>query len=164
MTMHVLARTAIRWLGSRPSFTSYQLCLWAPLTLTFPLRERQYLDHRTGYSNCHQQSFSSLLVSCLEPPDPFQYFQHPSHNPLVAPTPGLTEFGAGHGHSSGRRPDAHSSSPSAHRWCRWHCRGSQDWASRLQEEVLRGQRIWHSCTPPPHPPPLFPGIHTPQGL
>lgn len=87
-----------------------------------------------------------------------EYVQPPSHSPLAAPSPGLTGFGAGRCHSIGRRPDAHSSGPSGHRWCRWRCRGSQGWASRLEEEVLRGHRPG-----PPVPPPLIPGIHTPQG-
>lgn len=59
--------------------------------------------------------------------------------PPSSPYPGLTGFEAGRGHSSGRRPDAHNSGPSTHRWCQWHCRGSRGWASRLEEEVFRGQ-------------------------
>lgn len=52
----------------------------------------------------------------------------------------LTGFVAGHDHSRGRRLVARSSGPSAHRWYRWHYHGSQDWASRLGKERLRGQQ------------------------
>lgn len=99
---------------------------------------------------------SSLLVFCL---GLLTYFQAPSRGPLAVPIPGLTGFGAGHCHSSGTRPDAHSSRPSAHRWCRWHCRGSQGWASRLKEEMLRGQHALH-----PHLYPLNPWHTHPSGL
>lgn len=54
------------------------------------------------------------------------------------PTLVLTVFGAGHGHNSDKRLATHSSGPSAHRWYRWHCHGSQGWASRLRKERLRG--------------------------
>lgn len=100
---------------------------------------------------------SSLLLSYL---GPRSYFHQPSHRALAVPTPGLTGFGAGRGHSSGRRPDAHSSGPSARRSCRWRCRGTPGWASRLQEEVVRGQRgpaFLH------YPPPCSLADTTPQG-
>lgn len=99
------------------------------------------------------------LSSLLSYLGPQEYFQQPSRRALAAPTPGLTGFGASRGHSSGTRPDAHSSGPSAHRSCQWHCRGSQGWASRLKEKVARGQ--WGLAFLP-YPAPLLPGRHNPQ--